>query len=667
MDNRTCPQQRRRVYFHEFNVLMEGTAYLPFATGLLAAYAQSIEPLNEHYEFMPFLFIRKPVEHLVAEYERPSVAAFSVSMWNEQLSLTVAAEIKQRYPSCLIVFGGPQVPHQAADYFARYGFIDLTVRGDGEIIFSRVLERFIRGTDFSGIPNISWRAPATGACVANDDAPPDTEELDRYPSPYLTGIFEYLFTQAPQDISYQAILETNRGCPFACSYCFWGKGGRNKQLRYHRMERIAAEIEWCGRHQIRYVFNADSNFGIHPRDRQIADLLVATKKRYGYPEKFRACFTKDSGEAICQIVERLVSHQLEKGVTLSFQSLEPQVIRNVRRHNISLDTYQVLLVACATKEIPVYTEFILGLPGETLQSWVRGIESVLAAGLTGQLFIYPCEVYPNTELADQAYQARFGIVTTRISLTEIHGRLRQSQETGEYQDIITQTASMPRADWRRMMVFSWMAMLLWSMKLGFFVLRYFSDRFRIAHTDFISYLCAGEFSVTCPQMQELLAFYQRHLDQLLAGGGRGVVLPEYGQLYWDVEEAVFLKAVSELQQFYAEILALASDFLSQRGITYEGEELRQVIRYQSLRIPRPHPLPDATAEFSYNLPDYFAGVGSHGRVALSKGNYLMHLTPVGPWPDKTAYARQILLWGRKSDGLLVRIGDPEVKGVAHGH
>ncbi|MEK7227153.1 MAG: hypothetical protein AAB221_15920, partial [Bacteroidota bacterium] len=290
----------RKIYFNEYNVLMDKTAYLPIATGLLCANAKRHKDLNSYYDFRPFLFIRDDPDNIVKAHEEPAVAAFSVSMWNEQLSLDIAGRIKHLFPDCLIVFGGPQVPYEADDYFRDYPFIDITVRGDGETAFSEILHRFINSRDFKDIANISWRDAKTGSCHDNKTVPKQAEDLDVYPSPYLEGLFEYLFS-GNNDIQYQAIIETNRGCPYNCAYCVWGKGGLNKSLRFHSMERITAELTWMAEHRIKYIFNADSNFGIVKRDIDIARFLAETKKTYGYPEKFRSCFAKNSDTHIYEI------------------------------------------------------------------------------------------------------------------------------------------------------------------------------------------------------------------------------------------------------------------------------------------------------------------------------------------------------------------------------
>src|SRR3972149_737541 len=199
--------RKRRVYFNEFNVLMEKTAYLPLVSGLLRAYAETSDVLKTHYEFMPFLYYRDNWERILAHYYQPSVAAFSVSMWNEQLSLKIAEEVKRRYPDCLVVFGGAQVPHYPQAYFEQFPFIDVAVRGEGEEAFSEILTRFLPSRAFSGIAGVSWRDPGTGACVRNGEERPQSRDLDIYPSPYLEGLFEDLVVSC-SDMEFQAIIET---------------------------------------------------------------------------------------------------------------------------------------------------------------------------------------------------------------------------------------------------------------------------------------------------------------------------------------------------------------------------------------------------------------------------------------------------------------------------
>lgn len=652
---RALLNRKRNVYFCEFNVLMEGSAYLPLVSGILRCYAETHERLAAEYAFRPFLFLRQTPEAVVARMVEPDVVCFSTSMWNEQLNLRVAQLLKERHPGCLTVFGGPQVPHFPSEYFARHPYMDVAVRGDGERPFAAILERYCDSADFRGIPNVAFRDPETGTCVRNEGEFPIEKDLDAFPSPYVAGVFDRLFEAHP-DIRFQAIVETNRGCPFLCAFCFWGQGGLSRKFRYHSLERVRAEIEWAARHRIRYLFNADSNFGMHRRDDEIAQILIETKRKYGYPEKFRTCFGKNSDERIFTIAMKLHEHGLEKGITLSRQSMDPRVLEFIERDNIKMSTYRYLQEQFNEYEIPVYTELILGLPGETCESWFDGIEELLQSGLKNQLFIYPAQVYPNTTLGDPEYMRRHGVKTSRIRLTEIHAKVRPDDGLPEYEDIVVESASMSSADWRRMVKFSWLTMALHSLKLGYFILMYMADRFGVRYRDLIGFISEGSVSEElAPTLHRELAHYDAKIEDMLAGRGRACELPEFGSIYWDVEEATVLRVCRNLDAFYEEMQAVLEAFLADRGVAFDQAELREAVAYQRMRFPSPAPPAVTERPFSHNFPEYFEA-GHLGRpVRLERMRQTLTLTaPRNFAGDLPRYAREVILWGRKSDRLLER-------------
>lgn len=236
--------------------------------------------------------------------------------------------------------------------------------------------------------------------------------------------------------------------------------------------------------------------------------------------------------------------------------------------------------------VPVYSELILGLPGETYQSWAKGIEEHLQSGLKNQLFAYFCEVYPNTELSDPEFQKKFGIKTKKIILAEIHGISKKENEIQEFQDIIISTDSMPLDQWRKSAKLSWTTMLLHSMKLGFFLLKYLVDRYGIAYMDIIQYICQEDMpSQTGFIFRNELRHFDLQIANLLEGRGREVVMEDYGPLYWDVEEAGFLRISEKLDVFYDEFFKLLKSFLVEKNITYDNDELTESVAYQKMKIP----------------------------------------------------------------------------------
>ena len=477
-----------RVYLNEFNMRMGRLCYLPLVSGILRASAETREEVTDNYEFMPFHYRIDRADTILAAYDAPHVAAFSLSMWNEQLNLAVAAEVKSRWPECLVVFGGPQVPHEPTSYMQQHAFIDIAVRGEGEETFGDILCRHLESRDFSGIPGVSFREEGSGAIVCAGDDRPFQRSLDDYPSPYLEGLYDELIAAQGENLEFQAIIETNRGCPFKCTFCFWGRGGLSRKYRYHSMDRVFAEIDWCGRNGIQYVFNADSNFGMHKRDQEIAEFIVETKHKYGAPDKFRTCFGKNTDDKIFRIGSLFAEHDLCKGVTLARQSNDEDTLKAIKRGNIKMSSFSNLQRRFTAAGVPLYAELILGLPGETVATWERGVDELLVAGFENQLFIYLCQVYPNTELADPAYLEQYGMRTVVAELHEIHGEERDAAWPTEYETLVVATSSMSHDEWQRMVTFSWLTMLMHGMKVGHYVLAYLIRRHDVSPSALFGYI-----------------------------------------------------------------------------------------------------------------------------------------------------------------------------------
>ena len=645
----------RPVYFNEFNVLQGRATYLPLVSGLLHAYALTSEAVKANYTFMPYLFhIDTPAKILASYVQPPAVAAFSVLMWNEQLCLTIAREIKQRYPACVIIFGGASVPHHSKPYMEAHPFIDITVRGEGEEAFTQILEGLLTGADLAEFPGVNWRMPS-GEIRCSDKERPFQRELDYYPSPYLEGLFDDLMGSR-SDLTFQAIIETNRGCPFHCTFCYWGKGGLSRKYRYHGLDRVFAEIEWMAKKGIQYVFNADSNFGMNKRDRELADFLVDTKKKYGFPEKFRTCYGKNTDERIFEIGMLFKEHQLEKGITISYQSTNPEVQKNIKRDNIKINMARELHRRFNESNVPVYTELILGLPGETAETWINGIDDILSSGLKNQMFVYVCQVYPNTELADPEYQRQFGIVTKRLPANEIHAAIRRSDWVNEFEDVIVATNSMPIADWRQMLVFSWTTMVIHSLKTGFFVLSWLHDRFGLRHSDFLRSLVGTRGDPRFPCISEMIEMFEGKVDRVVGGEGRGCILPDFGSIYWDVEEAAFLGLSKNFDGYCAEMEALVADLLTRRGAEFDPLELKAVMAYQRIRLPTVVPMQQREHQFAFNVTEYFDTYFDHeGRAKLVRKPESVVIDAADYAGDLARYAKESILWGRKSGTLLTPV------------
>ena len=159
------------VFFNEYNLLMGsgGITYLPFVSGILSANAKKISKIKDNFKFHKFIFHPDTAEEIIKKHynEIPHIATFSISMWNEQLSLKVAKTLKEKYDT-LIIFGGPSCPHHPMDYLKKNPFIDIAVRAEGEDAFNEILLKYLDDKkNFSKIANVAFRNNKLNECVIN--------------------------------------------------------------------------------------------------------------------------------------------------------------------------------------------------------------------------------------------------------------------------------------------------------------------------------------------------------------------------------------------------------------------------------------------------------------------------------------------------------------------
>lgn len=348
---------------------------------------------------------------------------------------------------------------------------------------------------------------------------------------------------------------------------------------------------------------------------------------------------------------------MEKGITLSTQSNSPEALSNVRRKNIKLSVYNNLQKKYNKDNIPVYTELILGLPGETYQSFLRGIEEILQSCIKNQLFVYFCQVYPNTELADEEYQKKFKISTVCIPLNEVHAAVRPQDFITEHEEIVVSTASMPVEDWKRSAVISWIIQLFHGLKLGFYILTYLVDRYHVKYTEFFEYIALLKIKYDRIKIlkNEVLTFYKA-VDSILQGNSRCRVMPNFGSIYWEQEEASYLNISNDKESFYNEMYELAKEYLDSIGADYDEEELKEVVEYQKARVPDYKSFKKEKYYFKYNIPEYFDTYFLEDQRSLSKIPQSMILTDIKDYNgDKKTFAKEIILYGRKSNKMLYSV------------
>ncbi len=618
----------QNIYMIQASYEFGDNVHIPYTIGALAAYAWSKRKIRESFILKRLIYLREDVEQCVSSLERPAVAAFSCYIWNYEYNKALAKAIKKRYPECRIIFGGHQIPCNASTFDAL-DYVDILIFDEGEEAFEDVLRAIAEDGDLAGIPNIAFRY--SGGYRMNDRAAVTNTD---FPSPYMAGIFDGIMKNGG---NFVAFLETNRGCPFQCSYCDWG--AYKATLREFPMERIKADLDWMSDHKIEFVRCTDGNFGILKRDMEIADYIIEKKRTTGYPLKFRTAYTKNSHENVFIMNRKFNDNALCKGVTLSFQSLNSQALENVKRINMPLDKFKNLMTAYNEAGIPTYSELILGLPGETYTSFCNGVSSLIECGQHTSLAIYNLDLLVNSEMGQPEYIKKFGIKTVSTYADRYHGT-QQSDDIAERSNIVVETYSMNVSDWVKANLFSSCILSCHCLGLLQYIAIYLHYEHQISYAAFYSGL--SDFLLGSPGRMGSAAklVKDRYEDFIRGEGAWGIVDARFGNLIWPYEEFMYLECVSQIDDSYGEISKFLDEYPIPRDL------IAELIQFQKQMIRKPASS-DLTREYSYDFYNYFRQRFLNKPATLHKVNNVITILDHSDMNSLEEYAVNVVWYGRK--------------------
>jgi hypothetical protein len=367
--------------------------YLPYSAGVILSYALGFEHIQSQWEVDTLVWRRESIEQLAPKICNSDIVAFSTYVWNHRYNYALAKKIKELNPNCTILFGGPEPAITDPDLFVKEPFMDLVIKMEGEITFKRILEEF--GGDYTTIPGLLINKNQQVIDTGDSDR---IDNLDLIPSPYLTGIFDKIIKDNPEVI-WNATLETNRGCPYACTFCDWGSLTYNKVKKFE-LTRVFHELEWIGEH-CGFVTITDANFGMFvERDNMIVDKLIDVQKKWNKLTSFSMTWAKNQKNEVVDIVKKLIheSPNFGQGLTVSVQSMDHDVLENIKRRNLDQHKIDEIFALCDKNNIPVYTEVILGLPGETVATWKDAFWQIFRAGNHTGVNILQAQLLENAEM-----------------------------------------------------------------------------------------------------------------------------------------------------------------------------------------------------------------------------------------------------------------------------
>ncbi len=374
-----------RVYLADLghNILTISSDVYPLGVANLATYAREHLRGNGAAEIRIF---REPHDLQAAiDAAAPDIVGFSSYAWNHNLSVHYADYVRARRPEALTLMGGPNfplTPEEQESWIRGMPQIDVHVRGptyEGERAFLNLLQRWAdvgghrEGLFEEPLPGNIWIHPETGEFVDGGWVDRITE-LDEIPSPYLAGLMDPYF-----ETGYFPLMQITRGCPFTCQFCNSAVKSNSKAHR-HSVENVQADLRYIAERvkpETPLCF-ADDNFGMYPWDEEVADYVAHLQDEFGWPHYIRTTTGKNRSDRIIKVMRKA------RGVlpmTSAVQSLNPEVLKNIQRQNISLDAYAEIQDEVLAQGMQAYGELILGLPGETRESFMTAIRDLLATGV----------------------------------------------------------------------------------------------------------------------------------------------------------------------------------------------------------------------------------------------------------------------------------------------
>jgi radical SAM superfamily enzyme YgiQ (UPF0313 family) len=422
---------------------------VPAAVGLIGEFV--IANLGEKVDVRLFKFPEALAEALAEDV--PDILGMSNYVWNARLSSAFMRRVKEVHPRVVTVMGGPNfrtVPDEQERVLTRHPWIDYYILKEGEVAFLKLIEALIHsapdlpvGLD---VPNL-LRLDADGKLIQ----PRQIErlmDLTAVPSPYLTGrLDEFL------DGRLLPVIQTNRGCPFTCTFCTEGQAYWNK-VRRKDADTISSEIRYISDKMAALpaerrrwdLLIADSNFAMFEEDLDVCRVLAGEQSSHGYPRYINVATGKNRKERVLEAA-RLVNGAMK--LAGSVQSLDPTVQENIKRKNISADQIVEMALKAAEIGTNTYSEVILGLPGDSLQTHFKTLETLIESGFN-TLSMYQLMVLPGTELGLDTTKQQYGMVCRYRALPRCFGVyevLGASLRVAEIEEICITTNTLPYEDY----------------------------------------------------------------------------------------------------------------------------------------------------------------------------------------------------------------------------
>ena len=427
---------------------------VPLNIAYIAAFIDDKLPKNTEIKLFKY---PSDLEKAIKE-DPPDVLGLSFYSWNERLSLFFFEMIKEINPNIVTVLGGPNIrteEHDIKKFLKEHENLDYYIIHEGEEPFCNLVEKIVK--DNKNLFNL----PVDG-CASLDGNKLVYKPVDFgkksiqmiQPSPYLTGWLDPFL----KDPNFIPLLETNRGCPYGCAYCAWGASALSK-VRVRPLEQVYAEIEYIANYsakQSSWIF-CDANFGILPRDIDIAKKIRNIMDSKGFPSQVQIWHSKNTSERNIEIV-KLIGGSHSGYVAL--QSTDLDVLKRAGRGGIKFDALIKVLDHYKKENIPVSTDILIGLAGESAESHRQTLFKAFELGFE-KIQPYNIRLLPGTEYESEDQRKLYGVRSKYRPIFGSYG-IYNGKKVFELEESIRSTADMTEQELNGFKSLHWLIYFAWN-------------------------------------------------------------------------------------------------------------------------------------------------------------------------------------------------------------
>ena len=417
------------------------TEAFPLNVGYVASYCKKL--FGDDVEITLFKYIDE-IDKAVNE-NPPDILGLSNYCWSHNVSYEIFKMCKKTNPNVVTIWGGPNFPidfPSQKKFMERYKEVDIYVPTEGETGFSNVVKKVLESNSIDEVKQQITQSPIDGCISRNEQGQIQytiptvrISSLDEIPSPYLNGMMDKFF-----DGKLTPMLQTNRGCPFHCTFCTDGRDEVNKVNSFD-IKRVQSEIQYIAEHIPKNTHSlhiSDLNFGMYPRDIEICESLAKIQEKFGYPKYIKCTTGKNQKDKIIKAIKKL---NKSLRVTMSVQSLDPDVLNNIRRDNISVDHMLALYPAIKEADLQTTSEVILGLPGETYSNHIQTLRDLIRAKMD-EIVVHTCMLLDGSEMNLPEERKKWGMKTKFRALQRDFAELSSGKKVIEYEEVVVGSNTM---------------------------------------------------------------------------------------------------------------------------------------------------------------------------------------------------------------------------------